>query len=155
MTLERCLLAAQGYLELGMPEEALAELGRLSHDVQIHVDTLLLRLLILMSTRRWRESVEVCETLRRVAPECPAGFFHGAFCLHELGRTSEAKALLMAGPSELANEATYHYNLGCYEAVLGNLDEAVAHIHTSFAMDKKFRDIARIDPDLKSVTHLI
>ena len=48
-------------------------------------------------------------------------------------------------------EPTYHYNLGCYDAVLGNLEEAARHLETSFRMDKKFREIAKYDPDLKAI----
>jgi hypothetical protein len=72
-----------------------------------------------------------------------------------MGRTWEAKQLLLAGPSSLLNEPTYHYNLGCYNAVLGNLDEATRHLETSFQMDKKFREIAKFDPDLKAVNGLL
>jgi hypothetical protein len=35
--------------------------------------------------------------------------------------------------------------------VLGNLDEASQHLETSFQMDKKFREIAKYDPDLKAI----
>ena len=44
---------------------------------------------------------------------------------------------------------------GCYNAVLGNLDEAARHLETSFQMDKKFREIAKFDPDLKAVHGLL
>ena len=71
------------------------------------------------------------------------------------GRTMEAKELLVGGPSTLQHEPTYHYNLGCYHAVLGNLDEAARHLETSFEMDKKFREIAKYDPDLKAVQDLL
>jgi hypothetical protein len=57
--------------------------------------------------------------------------------------------LLLSGPASLKAEATYHYNLACYEAALGNLDQARAHLDVSFAMDKKLRDHARTDPDLR------
>ncbi|TSA29697.1 MAG: hypothetical protein D4R65_14740, partial [Verrucomicrobiaceae bacterium] len=61
----------------------------------------------------------------------------------------------LKGPSSLAKEATFFYNLGCYDAVLGNLQEAAAALRTSFEMDKKFREIAKYDPDLKSVSGLL
>ena len=77
------------------------------------------------------------------------GYIHGAFCLHELGRTAEAKTSHRRSTC-LAMEPTYHYNLG-YHAVLGNIEEAVRHLETSFRMDGKFREIAKYDPDLKEV----
>ena len=51
-------------------------------------------------------------------------YIHKAFCLHEMGRTLEAKHLLLKGPASLLGEPAYHYNLGCYIALatsmLGN-----------------------------------
>ena len=72
-----------------------------------------------------------------------------------MGRTNEAKDLLLTGPSSLLSEPTYYYNLGCYDAVLGNLKEAAQHLETSFQMDKKFREIASLDPDLKAIHGLL
>ena len=155
MPLERSLLAAQGYIELEMPEEALAELDDLPAGDQDREDVLQLRLFILLRGRIWEPALEVCAQLREAFPECSTGFIHGAFCLHELGRTAEAKAVLLSGPPSLAREATYFYNLGCYDAVLGNPEEATKHLRTSFQMDDKFREIAKYDPDLKSVSDLL
>lgn len=155
MPLERSLLAAQGYIELEMPEEALGELDALPAAEQELEVVLQLRLFILLRGRIWEPALEVCENLREVFPDCTTGYIHGAFCLHELGRTAEAKALLLSGPSTLTKEATYFYNLGCYDAVLGNLEEATRHLRTSFQMDDKFREIAKYDPDLKSVSELL
>jgi hypothetical protein len=72
-----------------------------------------------------------------------------------MGRTQEAKQLLLDGPASLLSEPTYHYNLGCYDAILGNLDTAAQHLETSFQMDSKFREIAKYDPDLKAVHGLL
>jgi len=154
MSFERSLTAAQGYLELGMPVEALAELDTLPSEVANHAEILQLRLVILMQMRDWVRALEHCAALRKHFPDRSVGYIHGAFCLHELGRTSEAKTLLLSGPGSLLREATYHYNLGCYEAVLGNHEEALQYLKASFAMDQNFCTIAKRDPDLKGIAHL-
>ncbi len=151
----RTLLAAQGYFELGMVADALAELDSLPAARQERSEVLQMRLLIHMRARRWQEALRFSEALYRRSPEEALGFIHAAFCLHELGRTAEAKALLLNGPSTLLSEATYHYNLGCYDAALGNLKEAQAHLRVSFKLDKKFREFARTDPDLKAVWSIL
>jgi tetratricopeptide (TPR) repeat protein len=151
MSWERSLLSAQGYIELEMPDEALAELDSLAASDQLRLEALQLRLFIVMHAKRWEQALSVCARLRAVTPEDTTGYIHGAFCLHEMGRTNEAKELLLAGPSSLLSEPTYYYNLGCYDAVLGNLKEATQHLETSFRMDKKFREIAKMDPDLKAI----
>lgn len=149
------MLAAQGYIELEMPDEALRELDALAPEAQEREDTLQMKLFVFMRTKRWDEALQVCGRLRRLFPECATGYIHGAFCLHEMGRTLEAKQLLLTGPTSLLREPTYHYNLGCYDAVLGNLEEAIRHLEASFEMDRKFREIAKHDPDLKPVQGML
>ena len=152
---DRTLQAAQGYFELGMLEDALAELDTLPADLQEGAAVLQMRLFIHMREKRWGQALEISRTFCRVQPEETLGFIHAAFCLHELRRTAEAKALLLAGPAALLGEATYHYNLGCYDAALGNIEEAQGHLRTSFRLDGKFREYARTDPDLRPVWGLI
>jgi predicted Zn-dependent protease len=151
MSIERTLLAAQGYIELEMPGEALRELDELPSADQNSQEVLQVRLFIHMRGRNWREAMRVCDQLRAKDPQQTTGFIHGAFCLHELGQTREAKELLLKGPAALLREATYYYNLGCYDAVLGNLEDAQHALEISFKMDDKFREIAKYDPDLKEV----
>jgi len=151
MSLERSLLAAQGYIELEMPDEALRELDALSKEDQEREEVLQMRLFVFMRERDWDQALGVCALLRDIYPQCMTGFIHGAFCYHEMGRTQEAKDTLIQGPEHLLAEPTYHYNLGCYDAVLGNLEDARKHLKMSFQMDKKFREIAKYDPDLKAV----
>lgn len=155
MSMERSLLAAQGYIELEMADEALRELDAIPAEHQKSEEVLQMRLFVFMRSRKWDEALAVCRELRKESPDCTTGYIHGAFCLHEMGRTQEAKELLLQGPQVLRNEPTYHYNLGCYDAVLGNLQEATRHLETSFRMDKKFREIAKYDPDLKPVQDLL
>lgn len=151
----RILLAAQGYFELGMLEDAMVELERLPAGMQNEMEVLQMRLSIHMQERRWDEALAISRSLCQSGPDETLGFIHAAFCLHEMGRTAEAKACLLAGPSALLDEATYHYNLGCYDAALGNIEEAQAHLRTSFKLDRKFREFAKTDPDLKAVWSIL
>jgi len=155
MSFERKMLAAQGYLELNMPTEALQEIESLTEEDLTREEVMQLHLLLLMQLRLWTEGVALCEAIRERFPERSVGFIHGAFCLHELGRTSEAKEILLAGPAELQTEATYYYNLGCYDAVLGNMEEAQNHLRRSFEMDGRFREVAKFDPDLQPLAGIL
>lgn len=146
---ERGLLAAQGYLELGMVEEALAELSLLPVLFDQDPDILELRLHILMQGERWNDALTSANELLSISPDAVPAFIHGAFALHEMGRTSEARDLLLRGPAVLRNDPTFHYNIGCYEAVLGNKEAALQSLRQSFALDGTYRDFAKCDPDLK------
>ena len=134
-----------------MTDEALAELERVPEEDHDHEDVAQLRVYVLMRARRWDDALVSCEALRAARPELSLGYIHGAFCLHELGRTAEAMELLLQGPASLLREPVYFYNLGCYHAVLGNPEDAQSYLQMSFNMDEKFREIARYDPDLEGV----
>ena len=151
MTFQQKIRAAEGYAELGMYDDALAELDQIAANQQDGLETLRMRVEIVLRKRDWksalRSSLKVCQ----LYPNDSSGFIHAAFCLHELGRTKEAKQTLLDGPAKLLDEPVYYYNLGCYDAVLGNLDQAKAYLRTSFRLDKSFRDMAKSDPDLERI----
>jgi tetratricopeptide (TPR) repeat protein len=148
---ERALLAAQGYLELGMVEEALSELASVPAGENTDADLTELRLHILMHGKRWDEALVAAEELLRISPQAVPGYIHGAFALHELGRTAQARDLLLKGPPLLRQNPTFHYNIGCYEAVLGNRESALQSLRESFALDETYRDFAQRDPDLEGI----
>ena len=147
--------AACGYAELGMTRESLAELNAIDAAFQDRPEVLQLRLHHLMRKKSWSRALIVSRKLCRIAPQYSAGFLHAGFCLHELGKTAQAKELLLKGPAALLKEPIYYYNLGCYDALLGNVSDAKVHLQTSFEMDSSFRELAEKDPDLKSVHALL
>ena len=148
---ERTLLAAQGYSELAMHDDAIAQLDSLPEDTAKNPTVLELRAVVLMQARRWKPALAVSRELCATEPAKTSGFIHTAFCLHELGRTGEARECLLTGPDALRAEPTFHYNLACYECALGHLDLARMHLDKSFTLDKKMRDFAKSDPDLAAL----
>lgn len=152
---EHRIRAACGYAELGMTRQSLAELNAIDPTLQDRPEVLHLRLHHMMQRKSWRRAYGISRKLCRVAPNCSTGFLHGGFCLHQLGRTKAARKLLLTGPAILREEPIYYYNMGCYEALLGNLDEARDHLQISFDMDSSFRDLAKRDPDLISLQESI
>ena len=148
---QRTLIAAQGYCELSMYGDALAEVESLPADALAHPTAVEMRLVILMQAKRWPEALAASLELCRLRPDATSGFIHAAFCLHEQGRTAEAKEKLLAGPESLREEANFYYNLACYECILGNLEPARRHLKRSFELDEKYADFAKTDPDLQAL----
>ncbi len=146
--LERRILAAQGYVELGLHAEAREELSHLPQDAAERVDVIELMLLSLMGEQRWTHALALTQKLCTLEPGEPGGFIHAAYCLHELGRTEEALDLLSRGPAALRTKPVYYYNLGCYLACLGQDEKALRLLKQSFEMDGSLRSHARKDPDL-------
>ena len=138
-----------------MLQESLAELDAMPTRMQKRPEVLQLRLHHLMRKKRWPQALSISQLLCRVAPDCGTGFLHAGFCLHQLGRTAEARKLLARGPITLLKDPVYYYNMGCYDALLGNVTEAEENLRISFRMDASFRDLARNDPDLQVLRSLI
>lgn len=145
---DRRIMAAQGYVELGLHEEAQVELSALPAALAERVDVIELTLLCQMHDHRWAEGLVLAQRLCLLEPDQPGGFIHAAFCLHELGRTAEALDLLSCGPATLRTKPVYYYNLGCYLARLGQEEKALQLLKQSFEMDGDLRRDARRDPDL-------
>ncbi|HEY1770911.1 MAG TPA: hypothetical protein VGG02_11730 [Chthoniobacterales bacterium] len=151
MSLEWHLSAACGYAELGMERASVAELNAIPRAEQNHPEVLRLRLHHQLQRRNWKGALSLSRKICRVAPHDGAGFLHAGFCLSQLGRTAEARRVLLQAPPALRREPIYHYNMGCYEALLGNARNAQKHLQISFEMDESFRSIAKVDPDLKTL----
>jgi predicted Zn-dependent protease len=144
-------MAAQGYVELGMLEQAHAELDRLRAATQDKPEFLECRLFLYMQEKEWAKCVDVCQKLRHSAPLAATGYLQGAYCLHELGRTDEAREVLLTGPDELRAHSLFYYNLACYEAVLGEAEQARRHLRRAFEMEPDLRETAQEDRDLRSL----
>lgn len=145
---ERRIIAAQGYVELGLFDEAQIELSPLTADMHERVDVIEITLLCLMGAHRWAEALALAMRLCQQEPSEPGGFIHAAFCLHELGRTAEAVDVLSRGPAALRTKPVYYYNMGCYHACLGHFDKSLVYLERAFEMDGTLRQHARKDADL-------
>jgi predicted Zn-dependent protease len=145
------LRAACGWLELGNPGEAAAELQQLSAGARMHPATLEVLWRICAANRRWEEAVEFGRLLVRLDPGEPAGWLHRSYALHELRRTEEALKLLVPAAGQFPKESTIPYNLACYCSQLGKLEEARAWLEHAARIRGRadLRQIALDDPDLK------
>jgi len=147
----RIFTMIQGYSELGMYEDALAEIDNLPIKSRGSLEALEMRVMILVQAKRWEAALQLSQEISCSFPKMSVGFIHAAFCLHELHRTEEARDTLLHGPSSLHTESSFHYNLACYECVLGHTEVARLHLERSISIDKKLREIALRDPDLATL----
>ena len=139
-----------------MLDEALEELDTLPASLQEGAEVLQMRLCSSTCARnagrrRWRSAGRFAGCSRRRRWGSSTRRFA---CTNCVARQRPRRSCSPAPPS-LLGEATYHYNLGCYDAALGNLEDAQAHLRKAFKLDGKFRTYAKTDPDLKPVWGLI
>ncbi|NNE92168.1 MAG: hypothetical protein HKN23_11020, partial [Verrucomicrobiales bacterium] len=146
MSLHKELQSAEGYLELGMFDEAWEALDELSADWQAEPAVMEMRVMLQMNRENWEDAIEWCDRLCEAAPQSHAGFIHGAYCLHELGRTAEARDKLHNGPSSLQKDPLFFYNLACYEAQLGETETARTWLDRACNLDRTLKKQAETDP---------
>ena len=74
-----------------------------------------------------------------------------AFRHRRAERLDEGCALLAAGLERYPDDATLLYDLACYEALLGRLDDALAHLRRSLELDESLWPLAATDSDLTAL----
>jgi Flp pilus assembly protein TadD len=141
--------AAVGYYQLGMYEEAWQELKGLPAGEELRTEVLGLKISVLMQLKHWEQAVSQSTELLKISPGEKAAYIDIAYCLHELGRTEQAREFLLGAVNLLRDNATFHYNMACYEARLGNLESARGYLQHACKMDGHFKEFSKTDPDLK------
>ena len=129
------LRAAQGWLELGNPAEAEAELTRLSAANVQHPDVLELRWHLYAQTQDWPACIEVAEKLIDLDPTRADAWIHRSFALHELKRTQDAFDRLVTVADHFTDIWTIPYNLACYCSQLGRLEAAQQWLNKAKSID--------------------
>jgi predicted Zn-dependent protease len=142
--------AAQGWLELGNPDEAGAELEALPAGARKHPAVLEIRWNILARSKSWADCVEVAQALTHRAPEHPTSWVNLAYALHELRRTNEAHQTLLKVIDRFPKEWILPYNLACYCCQMGDLTGARDWLAQSMKLGdrKAIKAQALEDPDL-------
>jgi Flp pilus assembly protein TadD len=147
------LSAALGWLELGNPTEALAELDQVTPANQAHPGVLEVRWAVLAELKRWAPALATATELVRIAPENPSGWLHRAYALRRApdGGLEQAWEVLLPAAEKFPKEPIIAFNLACYACQRQRLDEARVWLHraTEIGEPNEIRQLALADPDLK------
>ncbi len=147
------LSAAQGWVELGNPAEARAELAHICAALQFHPDVLEVRWVICVEEQHWEEGLQVARALVQAAPERASGWLHQAYALRRVAEGGVAKAweALLPAFGKFPKEAIIAYNLACYACQLNQLETAREWLRRALALGEKeqIRLMALADDDLE------
>ena len=150
------LRAAIGWLELGNHVEAGEEIARITPALLDHPDVLEVRWAVCAAGASWDAALAVAETLVGIAPERSSGWVHRAYALRRSrgGGLQLAWAALRPAFEKFPKEDVIPYNLACYSAQFGRLDEAWEWLHKAMesAGDvKAIKERALADSDLQAL----
>jgi len=143
------LVAAQGYLELGMFEAAAEELEEIEPESRDLPDVLAFRFAIYSNLDKWAMAEVVARHMVKLFPDDPAWRVDLAYATRRCRSLEEAWQILLDAEKQHPQEAVIQFNLGCYACKMGNQEEAKRRVATAIALDGKFRKEALDDPDLE------
>ena len=118
------LSAPEGWLELGNHIEANEELEEITPQLRAHPDVLELRWQIYAKEKKWDACVDIAHAITKLDPSRFFGWIHLSFALHEQKKTQQAWDNLVEVEQKFPDEYLIRYNLACYAAQLGRLQDA-------------------------------
>jgi predicted Zn-dependent protease len=138
-----------GYLGLAMFAAARAELDGIAEVEQSRPAVRSLRVDYHLAVKQWKKAVTVGREFAQEHPDVEQAWIGWAYALRELGKIEEARAtLLQAETHHGKTSAVLHYNLACYDSLLGSLASAKSRLARACRMDGQFKAAANDDPDL-------
>ncbi len=145
--------AAEGWLDLGNPIEALNELGPLAPILQGHPDVLHLRWRILVAARRWPDALAAAQALTIAAPADQRAWPALCKTLSFSREIQQAYDLAMARLPEFRDSFELTYDAACYACLLGKLDQAEDLLAAAMKLNDARQVVlyAQADPDLEAI----
>lgn len=129
--------------------DANAELEEIDPEVRHVPEVLVVRLSVCHALKKWELMQTVARKLALYDGENPNWIVSLAAATRRAENIEAAKRILLEAVEQHPNHALMHYNLACYESVLGELEVAKARLEHALKMDPGMRVMALDDEDLK------
>jgi hypothetical protein len=148
---QRHLTAAQGYAELQMFLDANEELEKIDADVRHVPEVLAVRVEIYTGLKKWELLRTVAKKLADHDPDEPQWPISLAYATRRAESIEAAKLILLEAVERHPKEPMIHYNLACYDSVMGEVEVAKARLRHAFQLEPRCRLMALEDEDLRAV----
>jgi tetratricopeptide (TPR) repeat protein len=148
---QRKLLAASGYAELSLFQEAVEELEKLPEPLKAQPAVLTVWLEVYQRWEKWSEAEFVAARLFDLQPDEPSWAVALAYATRRTRGLALANEILQQAGEKFPDCATILFNLGCYAAQLGRTDEALGYVRRAIELDEDFASIASSDSDLAPI----
>lgn len=145
--LQRC----DGFLDLGMREQARAELNQVRQQDRATTACLRMRLRLLIEEGAWAEAVPLADELRAREPKDPTFVIQLAYATRRTAGIDAAEKILRDALKTFPKVALIHFNLSCYACQTGRRDEAVACLARAVALEPALHQTALEDEDLSPI----
>ena len=149
--IHRRLVAAVGFAELSLFQDAVQELEELPDKFKEIAIVLATWLEVYQRWQKWSEASSVAQRLAEIEPDESNWPLALAYAVRRSRGLVFAQEILKQAGEKFPDCATIHFNLACYAAQLGDLDEARQRLRQAIQLDEGFTDLAKTDPDLKPI----
>ena len=133
---------------MGMKKQALEALVEILEPDRRALPVLTLDLAVRIEQRAWSQAVELAAELCRRQPHEAQHWIQWAYATRRAVDIGTAREILLEAVSLHPTEGMIHFNLACYAAQLGQLDEARGLLETAYGLNEAFRELAESDADL-------
>ena len=143
--------AAEGWLMLGNPLEAHDELEKITGEAAYHPTVLSMRWQVYAAAGWWEAAYVVSKALCELAPESAAAWICQANTLRHYKGLVEAWNVLLGAAEKFHEDAIIRYNLACYTAQMGMLEDSCGWLVQAFELEdsSQLKLAAIYDPDLQ------
>ncbi len=142
--------AAEGWLALGNPKEAQAELKKITKDNAHHPAVLAMGWQVAAVLGRWNQALRSIKSLCEIAPLSAQAWVLQAETLRNLRGPRAAWVLLRRVVARFPSDAVLSYRLACYAAQTGMFGESCTWLLRAFDLEisGKLRLTAIMDTEL-------
>jgi hypothetical protein len=143
--------AAEGWLMLGNPLEAHEELEKIAGEACYHPAVLSMRWQVYAAAQWWEAAFVVSKALCECAPDCAAAWICQANTVRHYKGVVEAWHLLLKVAEKFKQDAVIRYNLACYAAQIGLMEDSCGWLVQAFDLEDstQLKLAAIYDPDLQ------
>ena len=151
--LRRARREAEGYLELGMPAQALRSLQQHQQLVRSDARGCYLQGEALRELRQYRAAIAPLHRSLELIPDDIHVWLALAWCYKRVGHVPNAIDALERAVDVEPGNAILHYNLACYWSLAHNPNIALRYLANALEIDGNFRDFVHDEPDFDPLRH--
>ena len=142
-------IAAVGYVELGMFQEANDQLENIDPFNRAAPEVLAVRIAVYQGLKKWNLMREIARRLAEFQPDDIQWTASLAYATRRAHSIQAAKEILLNAESKFPKEAIIKYNLACHCCQLGEIEKAKDYLKNAFEIDSTWRLQALDDEDLR------
>jgi len=148
ITVNKAVEAADGFLRLGLPEEAWHELEFLPSALRKSKPVMEARLRVYQALGDWSETAKIARTMTNQSPEETRWWIEWSRALTQQGQPHEARGVLLRAAARHPDNASVNYHLAKLCIAADQREEATRRLKKAFAADPALRAAAKEETDL-------